>query len=99
VRSLALGLTTRNAEMVNHGVMTKDHAMEALLLVNHAFRNDRQFLVDTHSSEALKALGRLVSAEARRGGQPLGPGAWGLFLEFILRGSDADLPQSRSTVP
>jgi len=93
VRSLALGLTTRNAEMVNHGVMTKDHAMEALLLVNHAFRNDRQFLVDTHSSEALKALGRLVSAEARRGGQPLGPGAWGLFLEFILRRPDTDLRQ------
>jgi len=99
VRSLALGLTTRNAEMVTRGVMTKDHAMEALLLVNHAFRNDRQFLRDTHTAEALNALGRLVSAEARRGGQPLGPGAWGLFLEFILRGSDADLPQSGTTFP
>ncbi len=91
VRSLALGLTTRNAEMVTRGVMTKDHAMEALLLVNHAFRNDRQFLRDTHSAEAINALGRLVSAEARRGGQPLGPGAWGLFLEFVLRGPDTDL--------
>jgi len=79
--------------MVNHGVMTKDHAMDALLLVHHAFRNDRQFLRGTHSSEALKALGRLVSAEARRGGQPLGPGAWGLFLEFILRRPDTDLRQ------
>ena len=90
VRSLALGLTTRNSEMVTHGVMTKDHAMEALLLVHHTFRNDRQFLRDTHSSEALDALGRLVSEETRRGGQPLGPGSWGLFLAFVVREPAAD---------
>jgi len=84
MRSLALGLTARNTEMVTRGVMTKNHAMEALLLVNRAFRNDRRFLRDTRSTDALDTLGRLVSEEARRGGQPLGPGPWGLFLEGVV---------------
>jgi hypothetical protein len=83
VCSLSLGLKTRNAEMVARGIMNKEHAMESLLLVNHTFENDAAFLQDTHSSAALEAIGRLVSDEARRGKQPLAPGAWGLFLEFI----------------
>jgi hypothetical protein len=81
--ALSLGLKTRNAEMVTRGVMTKDHAMESLLLVNQAFKSDSAFLRETQSAAALEVIGRLVSEEARRGKQPLGPGAWGLFLEFI----------------
>lgn len=83
VSALSLGLKTRNAEMVARGVMNKDHALESLLLVNQVFKNDAVFLRDTQSSAALDAIGRLVSEEARRGKQPLGPAAWGLFLEFI----------------
>ena len=83
VGALMLGLKTRNAEMVARGVMNKDHAIESLLLVNHVFKSDTAFLRDTQSTAALDAIGRLVSEEARRGKQPLGPGAWGLFLEFI----------------
>jgi hypothetical protein len=63
--------------------MNKDHAIESLLLVNHAFKNDAAFLRDPQSTAALDALGRLVSEESRRGKQPLSPGAWGLFLESI----------------
>ena len=37
MRALALGLRTRNAELVTKGAMTKDKAMEALLLVNRLF--------------------------------------------------------------
>jgi hypothetical protein len=51
--------------------------------VNQVFKNDVAFLRTTQSSAALDAIGRLVSEEARQGKQPLGPGAWGLFLEFI----------------
>lgn len=83
VRALSLGLKARNAEMVAQGVMTKDHALESLLLVNHIFKNHAAFLRDTQSTAALDAIGRLISEEARRGKQPLGPGAWGLFLEHI----------------
>jgi hypothetical protein len=83
VSAVAAGLKTRNAEMLAQGVMNKDHAMESLLLVNQIFKHDAAFLGDTHSSAALEALGRLVSEEARQGKQPLAPGAWGLFLEFI----------------
>ena len=84
LRALSLGLKTRNAEMVAQGVMNKDHAMETLLLVNSSFKNDPSFLRETQSIEALHAIGRLVSEEARHGKQPLGPGAWGKFLEFII---------------
>ncbi len=83
VGALSLGLKTRNAEMVAQGVMNKDHALESLLLVNHVFKNDAAFLRDTQSTAALDAIGHLISEEARRGKQPLSPGAWGLFLEFI----------------
>lgn len=83
VSALSLGLKTRNAEMVARGVMNKDHAIESLLLVNHIFKSDAAFLRDTQSTAALDAIGRLVSEESRRGKQPLSPGVWGLFLEFI----------------
>jgi hypothetical protein len=64
--------------------MTKDHAMEALLIVQKAFRQNAAFLRDTQTTAALDALGRLVSAEAAGGRPPLGPAAWGLFLESIV---------------
>ncbi|MFZ4764801.1 MAG: hypothetical protein ACOYMN_07570 [Roseimicrobium sp.] len=84
VRSLALGLTTRNAEMVSRGVMNKDHALEALLLVNRMFANDEAFLRETKSVEALRALAQLVSNEAHHGKSPLSPGGWGQFLEWSI---------------
>jgi hypothetical protein len=88
VSALSMGLSTRNLEMIAQGVMNKDHAMESLLLVNQFFKDDVTFLRDTHSSAALDALGRLVSEEARRGQKPLGPRAWGLFLEFVASKPD-----------
>jgi hypothetical protein len=87
VRSLALGLTARNTEMTTRGVMNKDHAMEALLLVQRAFAEDAVFLSGTKSTEALRALALLVSDEAHRGKSPLSPGAWGRFLEHVATGS------------
>jgi hypothetical protein len=81
--ALSSGLKTRNADMVARGVMNKDSAMECLLLVEQVFKNDGAFLRDTQSGAALDAICRLVSDEARRGKQPLGPRAWGLFLQSI----------------
>lgn len=85
MRSLALGLSARNAEMVRRGVMNKDHALEALLLVNRSFADDEAFLQGTKSAEALRALALLVSDEAHHGKSPLSPGNWGQFLEFIIQ--------------
>ena len=82
--ALKLGLQARNAEIINRGVMNKDKALEALLLVNRAFAADAAFLQETHSAEALHALGVFVSEEARRGKMPLSPGEWGRFLEFVV---------------
>ena len=85
LRSLSLGLAARNTEMVTRGVMNKDHAMEALLLVHRTFANDEAFLRETKSAEALRALSLLVSDQAHHGQSPLSPGDWGQFLEFIIQ--------------
>ena len=83
MRALALGLKTRNGEIVTLGVMNKDKAIETLLLVQHVFAKDAAFLRDTESTAALDVLVRAVSAEARRGKSPIGPREWGLLLEHI----------------
>jgi hypothetical protein len=80
LKSLKLGLTARNTEFTTRGVMTKDKAMEALLLVHQLFKDDTAFLDSTQSHNALQVLGALVSEEYRQGKLPLGPRAWGLFL-------------------
>jgi uncharacterized protein YyaL (SSP411 family) len=84
MRSLTLGLKTRNAELLDRGAANKDKAMEALLIVNRAFAGDAAFLRESHSAAALDALGKLVSDQYRRGAAPLGPREWGLFLEFVV---------------
>lgn len=84
LRALSLGLKTRNSEMVARGVMNKESALEALLTVRSAFREEPDFLRETMSDQALQVLGRFVSAEARRGKQPIAPGPWGKFLEYVL---------------
>jgi hypothetical protein len=83
VGALALGLKARNSEILSRGVMNKDNSIEALLLVNRVFKDNDAFLRDTHSKDALQAVGALVSEEARRGKEPLSPGEWGCFLEYI----------------
>jgi hypothetical protein len=83
VQALKLGLKTRNQEILTQGVMTKDKAMEALLLVAQVFAADRAFLEESRSTAALDALARFASAESLRGKLPLGPREWGLFLAYV----------------
>ncbi len=81
--SLLLGLKCRNLEMVDRGIMNKDHAIETLIHVHHAFQGDTAFLTESRTDDALNAIGRLVSEEWRRGKAALGPASMGLFLEYI----------------
>jgi hypothetical protein len=81
--ALRLGLKTRNKDFLAQGASNKDKAMEALLIVNRAFADDKEFLEETSSADALDALAKLVSEQARRGSPPLGPREWGHFLEYI----------------
>lgn len=85
MQSLKAGLTARNSEILTQGVMTKDKAAECLMLVSSLLGNDKAFLAETKSTEALDALHRLASEEARRGKLPLGPRAWGDMLERCAR--------------
>jgi len=80
VAALRLGLRARNADLLGPGAANKDKAMEALLVVRDVFAADADFLRETHTTRALDALGKLVSEQYRRGGEPLSPRAWGMFL-------------------
>ena len=84
LRALRLGLLTRNQEILTVGAANKDKAIETLLIVNRVFARDAALLRDTKSAEALDALGRLVSGQFRRGGWPLGPREWGMFLDYLV---------------
>lgn len=88
LHALQLGLRARNQDFIGPGAPNKDKAMEALILVQRTFAKDPAFLDATLSSAALEALGKLVSAQYRRGADPLGPREWPLFLGYA---------QSRST--
>ena len=79
-RSLLLGLKARNSDFIERGAPNKDHALQTLLFVNREFAADTHFLEESKSAAALTALSHLVSEEARRGKNPLGPRAWGMFL-------------------
>ncbi|MSU25332.1 MAG: hypothetical protein EXS32_16120 [Opitutus sp.] len=83
-RALALGLKSRNTEILGPGAANKDKAMEALVIVNRSCAGDAEFLRESRSAEALEALGRLVSDQYRQGAAPLGPREWGLFLEYVV---------------
>lgn len=83
IESLRLGLTKRNTEMVERGVMDKESALECLLLVVTVFADDPEFVAETRSQEALDQILLLCSAEYRGGKAPLGPGGWGLMLEHL----------------
>lgn len=83
VAALMRGLRARNRDFLGRGAPNKDSAMETLLMVNRTFANDKAFLDESLSRDALDALARLVSAQARRGNVPLGPHAWGLFMAHV----------------
>ena len=87
LRALTLGLRARNQEIVTKGVMNKDKAIEALLLVSHWLSEDKTFLRESLSTDALDVLGKFVSEQSRRGQSPLSPREWGLFLEAAKRQS------------
>ncbi len=81
--SLKLGLKTRNEEIVQKGIMTKDKAVEALLLVESLFGDDSDFMKDTFSDQALDVLARHCCQEARAGKLPLSPCGWGKLLAYL----------------
>jgi hypothetical protein len=83
MRSLQLGLVTRNAEFSSLGIMNREVAMETLLFVHQVFASEPGFLAATRSTAALDILGRSVSAEALRKNPSLSPRAWGQFLAYV----------------
>jgi len=87
IQSLKIGLKCRNSEILTQGVMTKDKAIECLLLVQSLFEQNAKFLKETDSTSALEVLCRLASEQARRGRLPLRPRGWGEML-VMLAGRD-----------
>lgn len=84
VITLRRGLLARNSEFSGPGAATKEEAMNALLRVRQVFASDLEFLHNTQTDLALDALGRLVSAQYRRGGEPMSPRGLGQFLAYAV---------------
>jgi hypothetical protein len=82
IQALSLGLRTRNQEIIARGAMTRDKAIEALLVTEQAFTADNTFLQETQTTEALAAMCKLVSQQAQQGAHPLEPREWGMFLAW-----------------
>ncbi|NOS69646.1 MAG: hypothetical protein HOP33_06925 [Verrucomicrobia bacterium] len=83
LQSLKLGLRARNQDFLGPGAPNKDHAMEVLVFVNRSFSDEKDFLRESLSVEALDALAKLVSSQARKGNAPLSPRPLGMFLEYV----------------
>jgi hypothetical protein len=83
MKSLTLGLQSRNTELLSMGVMNKDKPIECLLLVQRLFATNPTFLETTQNPEALANLCRFTSEQARSGKLPLGPRGWGEMLEHL----------------
>ena len=86
VECLRLALRARNPEFTARGVMNKDSAVEALLLVDRLPPPTRDELGDCGTDEALAVLGRLISTEFRAGRMSLSPGVAGGFFEAVVAG-------------
>ncbi len=78
--ALRLGLRARNADFLGPGAANKDKAMETLLIVRDAYRDDPAFLDDSLSNDAFAALERLILAQLRAGRDPLSPRGHGRYL-------------------
>lgn len=93
--ALELGLRARNRDFLGAGAPNKDKAMDALVFVNDALAGEGDLLAASLSAEALDALARLVSKQFLRGGDPLGPREWSLFLEYAAQRESATQPTGR----
>ncbi len=82
--ALQLGLSCRNQEIIAKGVMNKDKATEALLLVQTVFAAEPEFLQKTASTRALELIAGALAQEARTGKIPLSPAEWTAFLAHTL---------------
>jgi len=76
LRSLQLGLVTRNAEFSSLGIMNREVALETLLFVHQAFATEPGFLKATRSTAALDVLAGAISEDARRQKLSVSPRAW-----------------------
>jgi hypothetical protein len=84
LKTLALGLKTRNTEIVERGIMNKDMAAEVLVQVSTTFALDDAFLKESRTADALAVFSKAIGSAARKGGSPLSPRPWGLFLEWSV---------------
>jgi len=84
VEAIRLALLARNPDF-QQGVANAESAMEALLLVERLPPHVAASLLHCQTAEALATLERFAVGGYRAGQNPLGPGAWGQWLEHAQR--------------
>lgn len=78
--ALRLGLHARNADFIGPGAANKDKALETLLIVRDAYRDNPAFLDASLTPQAFAALERLILGQLRAGRDPLSPRGYGQYL-------------------
>jgi len=86
IECLRLGLMNRNADFLARGAPTKEKAFTALLAVKRIFHSDKEFLIQTHTLDALHNLELIISSQYLRDSLPLSPREWALFLVEVKEG-------------
>ena len=84
VAAIRLALLARNPDF-QQGASNAESAMEALLLVDRLPPHVAVSLMHCQTDEALATLERFAVGGFRAGRNPLGPGAWGQWLEHARR--------------
>jgi len=84
VAAIRLALLARNPDF-QQGVANAESATEALLLVDRLPPHVAVSLLHCQTDEALATLERFTVGGFRAGLNPLGPGAWGQWLEYAQR--------------
>jgi len=84
VAAIRLALLARNPDF-QQGVSNADSTLEALLQVDRLPPHVAVSLLHCQTAEALATLERFAVAGYRAGQNPLGPGAWGMWLEHSQR--------------
>ena len=84
VAAIRLALLARNPDF-QQGVSNADSTMEALLQVDRLPPHVAVSLLHCQTDEALATLERFAVGGFRAGRNPLGPGAWGQWLEHARR--------------
>ena len=90
VDTLSMALRVANAEIIEHGISSPDYLLEVLSRLQLTLPASSSPLTNEGRAEALDLVGHYASSRFLKGELPVGPAAWGLFLETLNNQEEND---------